>query len=114
MSINDALKSYHARNGSYPKTEGLKGFSERGAVWIPGITPDYLPELPRDPAQSSDKSGPQYVYVSDGKDYKLLATGVSLIGGTNVEVLGVRIDPSKQPTAENASFGFWTAGFADA
>ena len=42
---------------------------------------------------SVEKTGPQYVYVSDGADYKLLAQGVSLVGGTNVEVLGVRIDP---------------------
>lgn len=114
VSINDALKAYHARHGSYPKAEGLNGFSERGPAWIPGITPDFLPELPRDPAQSTGKSGPQYVYASDGKDYKLLAQSVSLIGGTNVEVLGVRIDPTRQPTAENAAFGFWSAGFASA
>ncbi|MDP3491948.1 MAG: hypothetical protein Q8R82_02460 [Hyphomonadaceae bacterium] len=114
VSINDALKSYHARNGGYPKAESLSGFLERGAAWIPGIAPEFLPDLPRDPAQSSDKAGPQYVYVSDGKDYKLLAQGVSLIGGTNVEVLGVRIDPTRQPTAENAAFGFWSAGFASA
>ena len=114
VSINDALKAYHARHGSYPKAEGLSGFAERGPVWIPGITPDFLPELPRDPEQSNDKSGPQYVYVSDGKDYKLLAQSVSLIGGTSVEVLGVRIDPTRQPTAENAAFGFWSAGFASA
>jgi len=31
-----------------------------------------------------------------------------------VEVLGVRIDPTRQPTAENAAFGFWSAGFASA
>jgi len=114
VSINDALKSFHAKNGSYPKAEGLSGFPERGAAWIPGIAPDFLPELPRDPSQSTDKTGPQYVYVSDGKDYKLLAQSVSLIGGTNVEVLGVRIDPTRQPTAENAAFGFWSAGFASA
>jgi hypothetical protein len=114
VSINDALKSYHARHGAYPKAEGLNGYAERGPEWIPGITPDFLRELPRDPEQSNGASGPQYVYASDGKDYKLLAQRVSLIGGTNVEVLGVRIDPTRQPTAENAAFGFWSAGFASA
>jgi hypothetical protein len=34
------------------------------------------------------------------------------VGGTNVEVLGVRFDPARQNTAENAAFGFWTQGFA--
>lgn len=114
VSINDALKAYYAKNGAYPKAAGLSGFRERGAAWIPGLSPDFVAELPRDPALSGDMAGPQYVYVSDGKDYKLLAQSVSLLGGTQVEVLGVRIDPTRQPTAENASFGFWSPGFASA
>ena len=114
VSINDALKAYYTRNGAYPKATGLSGFRERGADWIPGLSPDFLAELPRDPALSNDAAGAQYVYVSDGTDYKLLAQSVSLVGGTHVEVLGVRIDPTRQPTAENASFGFWSPGFAEA
>lgn len=114
VTINDALKAYQQKHGAYPKAGGLVGFPERGAAWIPGLAPDFLKTLPRDPAMSDDKAGPQYVYVSDGTDYKLLAQGVSLVGGTNVEVLGVRIDMTRQPTPENASFGFWTPGFASA
>lgn len=112
VSINDALKAYHANHGAYPKAEGLLGAVERGATWIPGLTPEFIPQLPQDPSTANGQSGPQYVYASDGKNYKLLAQGVSLIGGTNVEVLGVRIDPTRRPTAENASFGFWTPDFA--
>jgi hypothetical protein len=114
VTINDALKAFHAKHGAYPKAGGLDGFPERGAAWIPELEPDFLKALPRDPAMSNDKAGPQYVYASDGSGYKLLAQGVSLIGGTNVEVLGVRIDPTRQPTAENAAFGFWTENFASA
>jgi outer membrane biosynthesis protein TonB len=114
VTINDALKAYQAKHGAYPKASGLAGFPERGAAWIPGLAPDFLKALPRDPAMSNDNAGPQYVYVSDGADYKLLAQGVSLVGGTNVEVLGVRIDMTRQPTPENAAFGFWTPGFASA
>ena len=114
VSINDALKAYHALNNAYPKAADLAGFCERGAAWIPGLAPDFIATLPRDPVQASDMSGPQYVYVSDGKDYKLLAQNVSLLGGTNVEVLGVKIDPTRNPTAKNASFGFWSPGFASA
>lgn len=114
VTINDALKAYHAKHGAYPKAGGLAGFPERGSNWIPGLAPDFLKELPRDPAMSVETSGPQYVYASDGGGYKLLAQGVSLVGGTNVEVLGVRIDQTRQPTPENASFGFWTESFASA
>lgn len=113
VTINDALKSYHKAHGAYPVAPGLGGILDRGAVWIPGLT-DILPELPRDPAMSMDRGGPQYVYASDGKDYKLIAQNVSLVGGTNPAVLGIRIDPTRNPTQENAAFGFWTEGFASA
>lgn len=114
VSINDALKTYHARHGAYPKAEGLLGAAERGDAWIPGLAPEFIGRLPQDPSATHGQAGPQYVYASDGANYKLLAQGVSLIGGTNVEVLGVRIDPTRKPTAENASFGFWTTAFASA
>ncbi len=112
VSINDALKAYHAKHGVYPKAEGMRGYPDRGAAWIPGLSPDFIKELPRDPAQSNDPAAPQYLYQSNGMDYKLIAQGVALAGGTNVEVLGVRIDNSRNPTAEKAAFGFWTEGFA--
>lgn len=111
VTVNDALKAYHAKNGSYPKADGLVGFNERGPAWIPGLTPDFLRELPRDPLQGPTT---QYVYVSDGANYKLLAQGASLVGSTNVEVLGVRIDQTRNPTPQNASYGFWTPDFAGA
>jgi hypothetical protein len=112
VSINDALKAYHAKHGAYPKAESLGGYTERGTAWIPGLSPDFIKVLPRDPAQSDDPKAPQYLYASNGKDYKLLAHGVALAGGTNVEVLGVKIDNSRNPTVEKASFGFWTEAFA--
>lgn len=114
VTINDALKAFHNKHGAYPVAEGLLGRNERGENWIPGLSPNFIPRLPQDPATVSGQPAPQYVYASDGKNYKLLAQGVSLVGGTNVEVLGVRIDPTRGPTAENASFGFWTPDFASA
>lgn len=113
VTINDALKAYFKKHGAYPAAEGLGGMAERGAAWIPGLAPDFLPELPRDPAATAEGGGPQYVYASDGKDYKLLAHNVSLVGSTSVEVLGVKVDRTRQPTMENASFGYWTPGFTE-
>lgn len=111
VTINDALKAYQARNGAYPKAEGLAGANERGADWIPGLSPDFLPEIPRDPMHGPKT---QYVYASDGANYKLLAQGVSLVGSSNVEVLGIKIDHTRNPTPQSASFGFWTQAFAGA
>jgi hypothetical protein len=112
VTLNDAIKAFHKKHGAYPRADGLKGYLERGKAWIPGLSPDFIAELPRDPARSDDPSGPQYLYASNGTDYKLLAHSVALAGGTNVEVLGVRIDASRNPTWEKASFGFWTDGYA--
>jgi hypothetical protein len=109
VTINDALKAYHAKSGAYPKADGLAGANERGAAWIPGLSPDFLPQIPRDPLHSA---GTQYVYASDGANYKLLAQGASLVGSGNVEVLGIKIDQTRNPTPPNAAFGFWTAPFA--
>ncbi len=109
--INDALKAYYAKKGVYPKADGLAGATERGAAWIPGLSPEFLAEIPRDPVHGG---GTQYVYVSDGANYKLVVQGASLVGSGNVEVLGVKIDQTRDPTPENAAFGFWTPPFAGA
>ena len=109
VTINDAVKAYHAKHGAYPKADGLAGASERGAAWIPGLSPDFIAEIPRDPLHSG---ATQYVYVSDGANYKLLAQGASLQGSANVEVLGIKIDQTRNPTPQNAAFGFWTPDFA--
>lgn len=109
VTMNDALKAFHAKNGSYPKAEGLAGANERGAAWIPGLSPEFLAQVPLDPLHSA---ATQYVYASDGANYKLLAQGVSLVGSGNVEVLGIKIDPTRNPTPQNAAFGFWTPAFA--
>ena len=114
VAINDAIKAYYSKHGRYPMAKGMEGFLERGKAWVPGLAPEFIPDLPRDPAQSNDRNGPQYHYSSNGTDYKIIARGVSLVGGTNVEVLGVRFDPARQNTAENAAFGFWTQGFESA
>ena len=111
VTINDALKAYNAKHGAFPQAAVLGGLNERGANWIPGLAPDFLKEVPRDPMHGSTT---QYVYASDGANYKLLAVGVSLVGSPNVEVLGIKVDPTRNPTAESASFGFWTPGFAGA
>ena len=109
VTINDALTAYYAKNGNYPKAEGLAGANERGAAWIPGLSPEFLKQLPLDPLHAA---GTQYVYAAEGSNYKLLAQGVSLVGSGNVEVLGIKIDRTGNPTPQNAAFGFWTPAFA--
>ncbi len=107
--VNAALQAYHQRYGSYPVSEGLDGINsawgKNSDVWISGLVPDFIPELPRDPAQSPDNI-PQYLYQSDGKDYKLIAHGTlpscTYAARTNPEL----VDPRRNCWA----FGYWSDG----
>ncbi|MNJ65869.1 hypothetical protein D3C77_619080 [compost metagenome] len=73
--------------------------------WISGLAPKYIPALPRDPALST-KSMPQYMYRSDGSDYKLLAHGNTLTCK-----LVARLSPELLDPLRNCwGFGYWTDG----
>jgi hypothetical protein len=111
VTVNDALKAFHAKTGAYPVAQGLAGAPDRGKDWVPGLAPDYLAELPVDPLGAPDNNGPQYYYVSDGNGYKLIVHGVSP-DGANVEVLGVKIDPARRNENGFWAYGFWTEDFA--
>lgn len=110
VTINNAIRAYHAKMGAYPAADGLQGEPDRGKNWVPGLVPEFLPELPRDPAGAADNNGPQYFYISDGPDYKLIAHGVSP-DGSSVEVLGIKIDPARRNENGYWAYGFWTEGF---
>lgn len=111
VTVNDALKAFHAKTGAYPVAQGLQGAPDRGSNWVPGLAPDYLAELPLDPLGAQGNDGPQYYYVSDGNGYKLIVHGVSA-DGANVEVLGVKIDPARRNEIGFWAYGFWTEEFA--
>lgn len=66
-------------NGSYPSTGSgwhggatgcYGGYGYGSSGFIPGLVPDYMPSLPRDPKPSGDNC---YLYRSDGIDYMILA-----------------------------------------
>lgn len=80
-SVASALATYKSLTGSYPSTGdewlgdssvyGSYGYD--GAGYIPGLVPDYLPYLPKDPNPAyPDGSGAGYMYRSDGQDFKFV------------------------------------------
>jgi hypothetical protein len=75
-SIRVALEQYRAKYGSYPKSVGYSGLRScwgySGAKWIPGLVPEFMPALPRDPRGLS-RCDSHYLYTSDGSGYKLVA-----------------------------------------
>jgi len=86
--------------------------NERGANWIPGSDAASFSRTFRvTPARNPTT---QYVYVSDGANYKLLAAWRLARRQPERGSAGIKLDPTRNPTPEHASFGFWTPGFAGA
>jgi hypothetical protein len=105
--IRATLEIYHEANGAYPQSSGFDGiYSDWGSSsenWISGLVPKYIDALPRDPELSATAL-PQYLYWSNGTDYKLIAHGVpqscSFASMLNPEM----VDPVRQCYA----FGYWS------
>jgi hypothetical protein len=108
--VNGALQQYHAAHGSYPVSDNAQGYASSwgaslGSNWIPelGIT------LPRDPGMSEAGNEAQYLYISDGSNYKLIAHATGDCSSA-VETSGIRIDPIRTGATECWGYGFWSAG----
>jgi len=80
-SVATALAHYHEVTGVYPDTGGvwfgdaggLGGYGYDATGYIPGIVPDYLPYLPKDPDTNFPDAGTAgYMYRSDGHDFKFV------------------------------------------
>lgn len=110
-ALRRALEACKAATGRYPANAAFAGFlagpGKSDPDWIPGLAPRYAPTLPRDPARSDDPAV-QYLYHSDGQDFKLLAHG----GGDCA--LARKTDPALVDPARNCwAWGYWTPGAAN-
>lgn len=77
LKLKEALEKYHSAHNAYPASSGgfdavVAAFGESKEEWIPGLAPAFIDRLPKDPRKSKDPRQ-QYMYRSDGKDYKLIA-----------------------------------------
>jgi hypothetical protein len=76
--LKQALSHYYADHQAYPISFGFDGlytnWGEAKPDWISGLTPNYLYTLPREPS-NTDQPDKQYLYRSNGQDYKLLCHG---------------------------------------
>jgi hypothetical protein len=107
-ALQGALASYQAKNGKYPlqNAENLAiGVSDlAGASGIDALVPVYISAIPRDP-QNLNQLNRQYLYFSDGTDYKLVAHGTEDVGWVTKKRPEL-IDPVRPTVA----YGIWTAG----
>jgi SAM-dependent methyltransferase len=110
-AIRKALAAYHQAHGTYPKSSGgwdglYTNWGVSTSEWIPGLVPEYLAELPRDP-RNSDRPEQQYLYISDGQDYKLIShlpEDIAAVRQTHPELT--------DPVRDGWAYGFWTDGAA--
>jgi len=104
--IKNALESYYNSHGNYPISEGFDGYFSRygksSPDWISGLAPNFINSLPRDPRKNNDPSN-QYLYASDGRDYKLIAHHPD-DGDKVKQLFPTMIDPVRGILA----YGYWT------
>jgi len=128
-TLRTALGRHFERHGHYPVSQSQgrewNGIGWHGGEydWIPGLAPTFVPQLPRDPRHTPNPFQ-QYVYRSDGKDFKLLV----LVAEDCERVLRARpemgddvrnvwralgafaaLQPQQEVRQCNA-YGFWTPG----
>lgn len=114
-AINKAILLYYAENGSYPNTSlGWSGYRDGNTTnYVPGLVPKYLNALPVSPLVST---GGDYMYKSDGVNYKLLAHDVGGAGGTAYAKLCNAAVASNQALRDPSricwAFGYSTPGAA--
>jgi len=105
--LRDALAKYYTDHQTYPVSLGFDGlrstWGERSEEWIKGLVPIYLDALPDIPNFEAN-SKKQYLYNSNGKDYKLILHD-DKIDEYIVQNLNSLIDPARK----NAAYGYWTA-----
>lgn len=114
-SLKNALEKYHEKLGHYPVSNGWDGlhsdWGESKADWIEGLTPQFIEKLPRDPRLSSHPRE-QYLYRSDGKDFKLIAWRPEDCWFA-LRDKPTLVDRHYLTGSECEAYGFWTAGAKD-
>ena len=110
--IRSALELYQNDHQGYPVSTGGAGvwdglyssWGDSSTNWIDGLSPTYIAQLPRDPRNDTDPTR-QYLYRSDGTDYKLISHQPEDCVGfvtTYPEIA--------DPTRDCWAFGFYTPG----
>ena len=80
-TVQAAVESYYRVQGTYPTTADVwqgnapnfGGFGYDAAGYIPGMVPDHLQSLPKDPSNEfPNATDGGYMYRSNGSDFKMV------------------------------------------
>lgn len=107
-----ALERYKQDFHQYPISsnngknfDGLFGMEDPSDInWIKGLTPKYIEKLPADPRNLKKLQG-QYLYKSDGANYKLLASSPD-----DCEYIKTHYTNLFQAKRDCWAYGYWTTG----
>lgn len=110
--VSKALELYYDSNGSYPSSAAGSGswdglytcWGDASTNWIPGLTPSFISTLPRSP-NNSTSCGDNYIYNSNGVDYKLIWHN-----GENCAFVRAKYPTVADPARNCWAYGFWTPG----
>jgi prepilin-type N-terminal cleavage/methylation domain-containing protein len=120
-SLRVALESYRTTHGVYPIAGSVSDPQFSGHCsgwdivgdysgadgWIPNLAPTYIPALPADPRPGGQGTAQCYGYLSDGREYLIVAYGT-------VETYSVSGNPAPWPAFPGEpSFAFYTSGAKD-
>lgn len=109
--IHIALESYHMDHGKYPKSQGFDGlyttWGKASTKWIRGLIPQYINILPRDPRLTNIPKE-QYLYRSNGKDFKLISHAAE-----DCKIVKVEYPELIDPKRDCWAYGYWTEGAKD-
>jgi len=107
--IAKALEQYKKDHKEYPKAASGVWFTGGRRIkinsnWIPGLSPEYLSKVPIDPYRSKLPNH-QYIYFSNGADFKLIAHGTE-----DATAIIKGYPEMKDPTRPTYAYGIWTTG----
>jgi len=116
--LRNALEAYNRDHGEYPDThdEWIGRYNTWGKAaedWIPNLAPRYIKALPVDPRYTTN-GGYQYLYRSDGRDFKLLTFFPEGDCPTITKERPELLDPIRGGKAAYTchAYGFWSPGAA--
>lgn len=114
--VRTALETYRNTHGTYPPSSDpsdpqwsgqcsgwdIVGDASGADGWVPNLAPAFIPSLPFDPKPGPAGTARCYGYLSDGRDYLIVAYGT-------VETFSSAVNPAPWPAfpTEN-SFAFYT------
>ncbi len=102
QQIRSALELYRADMGAYPIIVGGWAYSTAGDSWIPGLTPQYMQKVPKDPVNNATQP-----WLSGNYSYAYFSAGLCTVAsGGKYYALAIRLEnTSDQTTGNTVNYG---------